>query len=217
MACEKVSGDYLEFGVYQGDSFIMSFYGICDAFRSRIKLDINSPLHETCVAERSRIWDNMRFFAFDSFQGLPQLSKADQSSTDFKAGMYQYEGSSFLRNLSLAGVNTNKVKTIPGWFKDTLTEKLLEEQQLKKAAIIWIDCDLYSSTREVLAFVTPLLQEGTILIFDDWFAYKGNPHKGGQKAFHEWIQSEHISQNYVLTQYQKEDWKRNSFIVSTLK
>jgi len=50
-----------------------------------------------------------------------------------------------------------------------------------------IDCDLYSSTKCVLEFITPLIVNGTILIFDDWLAYKGSPDRGEQLACSEWL------------------------------
>ena len=52
-------------------------------------------------------------------------------------------------------------------------------QELKNAFIfpgqgsqyIGMASDLYNSTKLVLEFITDLVQDGTILIFDDWFAY----------------------------------------------
>jgi hypothetical protein len=51
-----------------------------------------------------------------------------------------------------------------------------------------IDCDLYESTVPVLEFITPLLQQGTILIFDDWFRFRGSRHHGERRACHGWLQ-----------------------------
>jgi hypothetical protein len=38
-----------------------------------------------------------------------------------------------------------------------------------KAAVVLVDCDLYASAVPVLEFVAPLLQTGTILIFDEYW------------------------------------------------
>lgn len=37
-----------------------------------------------------------------------------------------------------------------------------------------------------LEFVTDLLVDGTILIFDDWFLFRGRSDRGEQRAFAEW-------------------------------
>ena len=51
-----------------------------------------------------------------------------------------------------------------------------------------IDCDLYSSTRDVLRFIEPLLAEECILIFDDWNCYNKDNNKGQRKAFGELLE-----------------------------
>ena len=58
---------------------------------------------------------------------------------------------------------------------------------IKKAALIWVDCDLYESTVPVLNFITDYVQDGTIIVFDDWFSFKGNLNMGEQRAFREWL------------------------------
>jgi hypothetical protein len=54
---------------------------------------------------------------------------------------------------------------------------------------VHIDCDLYESTKVVLEGVAPILQEGTLLLFDEWFSYKGNPARGEARAFFEFLES----------------------------
>jgi hypothetical protein len=53
-----------------------------------------------------------------------------------------------------------------------------------------IDCDLYSSSVEALAFVAPLLHDRTVIIFDDW-AVDGldQANKGQKRAFSEFLQA----------------------------
>jgi hypothetical protein len=78
------------------------------------------------------------------------------------------------------------VHLVPGFYDEVLTPSLRQTLDLQAAAIVHVDCDLYKSTKTVLDFITPVLQDGTIIIFDDWFHYRGHPHRGEQKAFGEW-------------------------------
>ena len=94
----------------------------------------------------------MRFFAFDSFQGLPELKGIDKETRDFDQGKYACSESKFRENLAKAGVPLDRVVTIAGWFDQTCTEETIKKYGMKKAAIIHIDCDLYASTRTVLSF-----------------------------------------------------------------
>ena len=87
---------------------------------------------------------------------------------------------------------------------------------LGKASIIWPDCDLYSSACDVFRYLHHILQDGTILIIDDWFSFKGNPTKGVQSAFNKWLISDNIKSKFIVNEYQRDDWKRNSFIVNTI-
>ncbi len=212
VACEQVEGDYLEFGVYQGSSFIQSYTWLQQQFINRSRLDTGGESKEELSDSRLNIWNKMRFIAFDSFEGLPQLSEEDQKSVDFKKGQYSFSEPNFLKKVNAAGVPLERTVTVKGFFKDTCTPKTRSELNIQKAAIIWFDADLYSSTIVALTFITPLLQDGTILIFDDWFSYRGHPEKGVQKAFYEWAPK--VESNFRLIEYQKDTWKRMSFIAS---
>ena len=46
-----------------------------------------------------------------------------------------------------------------------------------------IDCDLKESTRLALEFIKPSIQEGTIILFDDYNYFKGNKDKGEYASF----------------------------------
>ena len=141
------------------------------------------------------------FFAFDSFQGLPETKGIDRATREFSAGHYMCTEQNFLKNLRRAEVPLSHVITVPGWFDDTCVPLTVSKLQMRPAAIIHIDCDLYSSTKTVLNFATPLLQDGTILIFDDWYHFRGNPNLGEQKAFREW---QDRMKGWTFTEYQKE-------------
>lgn len=70
-----------------------------------------------------------------------------------------------------------------GPFAEVLPEVVPSRHQ--EVAVAHLDCDLYESTRDALAGLAPALQDGTVLLFDDWFHYKGHPMKGESRALAE--------------------------------
>jgi O-methyltransferase len=209
IAPEKVEGDYLEFGVFAGASFINAYYILRDVFIQHQKLHAGRTKDD--AAKIKRIWDNMRFFAFDSFQGLPEPNGVDKKTNSFSVGKYTYTEKAFHENLIKKNVPLKKVVTIAGWFEETCTVETIKKFGMKKASIIHVDCDLYESAKTALEFVKPLLTDGTIIIFDDWYCFRGNPNLGEQRAFNEWKAT---MKDWIFTEYQKEGPWRNSFIAS---
>ena len=86
-----------------------------------------------------------------------------------------------MNRIKRAGVREDLVISIKGFFNKTLKKKY----DIKKLAVVYVDCDLYESAKDVLKFIEPYIQEGTLICFDDWNAYKGRPDRGEQKAFNE--------------------------------
>jgi hypothetical protein len=189
LSASQVVGDYLEFGVYQGWTFVA-------AYHLAHKYDFN----------------NMHFYAFDSFSGLPPISGVDESKyQQYEEGQYTCSIDMFKKNITRHGVDQDKVTIVPGWFASSLNEGLMNELSLSKAALVWIDCDLYASTAPVLEFITGYLQDGTILVFDDWFAFRGDPNRGEQLAFRQWLQA---NPNIQASQFMKMGWHGNSFVIN---
>lgn len=187
-----LGGDYLEFGVWKGRSFARAYQ-----MRKYVK--------EPKLKE-------MKFYAFDSFQGLPEIKGTpDTSSSEFKKGDYACDIETFKSNLVSKGVNLNEVVIVPGWYDESLNEETKNKLPLKKAAIIFVDCDLYESAVTVLDFITDYVDNGTVIIFDDWFAFSGHPEKGEQRAFREWL-NRHPDIRAV--EWQRVNWKSNSFILN---
>lgn len=178
----QIPGDYLEFGVYDGSGFARAYHYLCAQWKSYL----------SHARQYEHDWDEsffarMRFFAFDSFEGLPGSTRRDTPVHFAKRGTYAASQENFVSNIQKKGVDISKVVVIPGWFEVTLTEETKREYNLRQASVIFIDCDLYESTVSVLDFVTTLIQDGTVIIFDDFFRYKGHPDKGIRKAFKEWL------------------------------
>jgi hypothetical protein len=212
VAADRIEGDYFEFGVFRGGAFINSYKALEGIFEQKRRGDIE---YNTATPEGLRAlkatWDRMRFFAFDSFEGLPALEGVDRHEEAFAEGQYAAGADEFRANLAAAGVPLDRVTCVPGWFEQTCIPATIEKYGLTKAAVIWVDCDLYHSTVSVLNFITPLLQDGTILIFDDWYCFRGNPRRGEQRAFAEWRQT---LRGFTVSEYQKEGPWRVAFLVS---
>jgi hypothetical protein len=155
-------GDYLEFGCAAGGSF----------------------LHAYKRAAPLMPW--MRFWAFDSFAGLPRPEGIDQDG-EAQEGLFACNQQTFLRNLRVAKVDWSRVVCVPGWYSDTLTPGLKPHRGLKLASIVYIDCDLYHSCVLALAFITDLVETGSVIIFDEWLTFKGDPNRGEQRACAEWL------------------------------
>lgn len=177
--CE-VSGDYLEFGVYKGRTFSAAIF----------------------LADERRL--GMRYWAFDSFDGLPA------TEGEFQKGSYRCDQESFLANVRTCVGPKDSIRTVPGWFSESLKAGNPLLKDLRKVAIAWVDCDLYASTVPVLDFLTDRVQDGSLLFFDDWFNFKGRPDQGEQQACREWLQR---NPQISLMPYSRFGWHGQSFIV----
>jgi O-methyltransferase len=210
IASEKIEGDYLEFGVYSGGSFIYAYHVIKSAFDPEQEPNGPERSDEDAI-EIKRVWEKMRFFAFDSFAGLPEPVGIDRRSNDFVKGKYSCPEEIFRLKIKSAAVPESKVVSVAGLFDETCGPETITKYSMKKAAIIHVDCDLYASARTALEFVQPLLTDGTIIIFDDWYCFRGNPNLGEQKAFNEW---KAMLSDWSFMEYQKEGPWSNSFIAT---
>src|SRR5580704_6172027 len=161
----RVEGHYMEFGCSEGGSLIDIF----ETTRHHPRLS------------------SMQFFIFDSFEGLPEPTGLDDGEVRrYNKGDYACSLDRYKVNVRRGGVDLSRVTCIPGWYSESLTQELKRTLPIDKAAVVLIDCDLYESTVPVLDFITGYLQNGTVLIFDDWFSYKGRLDRGEAKAFQEW-------------------------------
>ena len=115
-----------------------------------------------------------------------------------------YKDNNFETSFEKVDTRVNKVskeleyKLIKGFFDESLS-KNPSYYGIEKSRIIFIDSDTYSSAKEALLFITPTIQEGTYIILDDFFSYKGSERKGIAKAFKEFQDKEGIETRHVLT------------------
>ncbi len=162
-ASDTLMGDYAEFGVYRGETFAH------------------------VVRRSSPLMPSMRFFAFDSFQGLPEPTGADRNG-EFWKGQFACSRQQFEQTLARAAADASRVRVVEGWFQDTLTAQMAAQHSLQTVSLAFIDCDLYESCVPVLDFLTDKLRQGSVLLFDDWLNFRGSPDRGVQRATRQWLQ-----------------------------
>jgi O-methyltransferase len=157
-----MAGDYLEFGVFNGTSLAC----------------MHSVVEELGL-------EGVRLFGFDSFEGLPETAGLESDGL-WSAGQFQLDYEYTRKWLTRQGVDWTRVFLVKGWFKDTLTQELVDKYGVKRASVIMIDSDLYSSAQEALSFCAPLVADRAAIFFDDWFPL-ADKHMGERKAFDEFM------------------------------
>lgn len=129
---------------------------------------------------------NWQFVAFDSFEGLPEIAEIDKQAIWGK-GRLETAEADFIRIVTGAGMPRARLTTVKGFYDTSLTLALQQRLLPKKAAVVYIDCDLYMSTIPVLQFIVPFLQTGTVIVFDDWNCFHGDPERGERRAWREFL------------------------------
>ena len=126
-------GDYLEFGVYEGDSTL--------AFDKALK--------------KLNLEQNVNFYLFDSFVGLPEIKNNKDKNENWSKGMFTVNGlNNFKKMIKKKGISTNKLHLIDGFYEKSLKNLSLD----LKPGIINIDCDYYSSTVSVLDYLKKIIR-----------------------------------------------------------
>jgi hypothetical protein len=149
---EAIQGSYFEFGVYEGSSL----YSASINYRNM----------------RSKIKRN--FYGFDSFEGFKYHGSEDKHPF-FKEGDF----STSLEKVKKRFKKFPNVTLIKGYFEDSVhTKKAKEIQKKEKCAILFIDCDLSSPAMVSFNYAKPMLQKGSVIILDDYWAYKGSASHG---------------------------------------
>jgi hypothetical protein len=177
--------DFVVYGGIDGDIYE---FGVLAGWTARRFAEIMRDMHYL-----GDLW------LFDSFEGLPRpRGEIDNQSYDVTRGIWSGEmklpdswieelGTSvdehIVQRLSLV-LSADRIHVRKGYFSETLQEPLG-----RPAALVHLDCDLYQSTVEVLEALHQRdgLQDGTILMFDDWNCNRANPAFGQRRAFREFL------------------------------
>lgn len=163
---EGVEGDYLEFGVFEGASFITSFKS-----------------HRATNQGTER-----RFVGFDSFEGL-RFDEGEASHESLKPGTF---ATSYERVKSRIGsVLKDRVEwhLVQGFVDVTLESDTVKALNVEKVAVAMFDMDLGEPTKLALKYVGPRLSVGSVLIFDEFFMFKGDAAAGEAGALDEFLRA----------------------------
>jgi predicted O-methyltransferase YrrM len=130
---------------------------------------------------------NKTIYAFDSFEGIPLPSNKDNQMPGIRMlsseeqsklpnpGEQVLESSGatsvfledFINHLKAAGVYSDKIIPVRGWFEDT-TAGIPKGHVMDPISILRLDGDLYNSTYVCLQNLYPLCRKGALIIIDDW-------------------------------------------------
>lgn len=111
-----------------------------------------------------------RIYGFDSFRGLPE------GWDNKNSGLFDLQGIPPKVDRNVLLVKGNFEDTLPGFLK----------KHRSKLAFIHIDCDLYSSTKQIFDNLTGIALEGAIILFDEYYGFDGYE-KHEYRAFHEFL------------------------------
>jgi hypothetical protein len=89
--------------------------------------------------------------------------------------------------LKRQAVDLTRVRLVKGWFKETLTEQTRRDLAISKASVIMVDCDIYSASKEALAFCEPHIGNHAVFLFDDWGWREEKGEIGQKEAFEEFL------------------------------
>lgn len=165
VVCTGISGDILEFGTFKG---------------------YTARLIATLIREFRYPG---KLYLFDSFGGLPEIgSPIDQQSYEVAVKKVWFQGQMALpagielsiRKALQRIIPASQLVIVKGYYEETLGAHL----PASKAALIHIDCDLYSSTKCVLEKLLSkgILQDGCVIMFDDFNSNRANPLMGERRA-----------------------------------
>lgn len=144
----RVLGDFVECGVYAGAQAAVMAWALAEA------------------GEHGR-----RVHLFDSFQGLPAADERDQEIWGHhgaKTGESACSLEAVMGNMRAWGIPDELLVYHKGWFSATITAWLgTHAPALPKIALLRLDGDLYSSTKDAMALY-PAVSRGGWVIIDDW-------------------------------------------------
>jgi len=172
----QLEGDYIEFGTYEGNTFIESWRQWI-YFQKWISKQLKSK--EQWRADSIRDFSKLtpKFIGIDSFAGIPEN---DESSLYFSAGDFAATKDGVNKRCLDEGMPKNQFELIESFYSE-----LQADTFTNKAAVIHIDADIYQSAVEALELMRNSIQQGTVILFDDYNCFDASNNKGERRALRE--------------------------------
>jgi hypothetical protein len=139
-----------------------------------------------------KIGSKKKIFGCDTFEGFPYDDKfsLDLHKKGLSAG-FEYE--QIVEKIKRYDVK-DKIILVKGMFEETLYEQLKEQQ----FSFVFVDCNLYDSTKFGLEFAHPRMSKDAILAFDEYeHESKGTPYFGETKAANEFCEKTNSKINLI--------------------
>ncbi len=162
-----IEGDYIEFGVFTGSS-------------------MSCALRSARTSRLGKISQTRRFFGFDSFEGFGKISE-EHDHLFFNDENFSVNIVDVQKRLNRIKKPNQELKLIKGFYSDTLDTKNPSNYKIEKSSVILIDCDFFQASVSCFKFISSIIQEGTIIIIDDFYSYKGHSKKGTYGAFQDFL------------------------------
>ena len=151
-------GAYCEFGVYDGRTFALAYHA----------------LKNVCG----------EFFAFDSFKGI---CGAEKEEAHFNDGEYYANFETFKYNMLYCGVDFARIKSVQGFFQDTLKGRTAKDDYIDSISVLHIDTDVYVPALLALEYSAPAINDGALMLFDDYDQLAASNERGERRAFREFL------------------------------
>jgi hypothetical protein len=187
LSFNQIDGDYVEFGCCKGTSFTIAH------------------------REARRAGYKCRFWAFDSFQGLPPGESEADRHPKWVEGAFHATLEKFHKTCKSNGMRKSDYVAVPGFYNESLG-RMAEDDPPTNISLAYIDCDLYSSTATVLRFLMPRLKHGMIIAFDDYYCWSATQMAGERRACLEFFAE---NSPWALLPYLQFGWHGMSFVVES--
>ena len=174
---DQIDGAYVEFGVASGNSM-----------RSAEIAERRSHSNSLGI---KRVRRNL--YGFDTFSEFSSQSLDDSHKV--------WNGNDFSIEIERVKRRFKKYKKRIMLYKLDLSKVFINKQDInlfikdEYIGIVLLDMDLGDPTYKALDWIAPKLRSGSIIIFDEFFAFAGDPNKGEHQAWSKFIK-EHPEINY---------------------
>lgn len=189
LAFNGIPGDYAEFGSFGAQTFRLAWGA------TRLS------------SFEGHLW------AFDSFEGLPVTDDPRDRHPRWTDSWLAMSLDEFHEACAGAGIPRDRYTTVVGRYADSLRDAGPGRTLPDQVCFAYVDCDLYSSTTDVLPFLEERLVPSAVIAFDDWFCYSPTGPSGERLAA-----LEHFADSaWALVPFVQYGWHGMSFLVEDSK